>query len=131
MLVPRLAPIALVAEQAASNTIGSKDEFEIDNAVGAAGGKHQPCSPTDLDVLHRVLRASTDLALRKKVTWRVIFARLRNAFDPSIAFSTPQVGMQISVKVTDSSTIYAKVFRWNNGAPDVTGIGAGYRDIWK
>ena len=84
------------------------------------------------DFPYWVLRASTDVALSKKVTWQVIFARIRNAFDPAIAFDTPQVGTQISVKVTDSATIYAKVYEsWRNGAPDVTGIGGGFRYTWK
>ena len=62
----------------------------------------------------------------------MVFLRIRNAFDSAILFDTPQVGTQLSVKVTDSTTIYAKVYEsWKNGNTDVTGIGGGLRYTWK
>ncbi len=125
--------IADTATQQVEGTVGYKaavtKAFSITTSIGAG----ERFNDTTYDNFpYWVARASADLALSKALTWQLVFIRIRNAFDPDVAWNTPQIGTQASYKLNDSSTIYAKIYEsFKNHKADVDGVGVGYRFMWK
>ncbi|GAB4073012.1 hypothetical protein KHC28_20675 [Ancylobacter sonchi] len=92
----------------------------------AALGSHMPSGATDFP--YYSFTGSLSVKLSPVVTWTVIAARYRNAFDTDYGYETPELGTQLDFRLSDAHSVSVKLERdWKNGDVSYNAIELGYK----
>ena len=92
----------------------------------AALGSHMPSNATDF--AYYSVTGSLNVKLSSVVTWTVIAARYRNAFDTAYAYETPELSTQFDFRLSDAHSVSVKFERdWKNGDVSYDAIELGYK----
>lgn len=92
----------------------------------ASVGSHMPSDASDF--AYYSLTGSLNLKLTPVITWSVVTARYRNAFDTANAYETPELGTALDFKINDANSVSLKVARdWSNGEVSYNAIEVGYK----
>ncbi|MCB4771738.1 hypothetical protein LGR54_24305 [Ancylobacter sp. Lp-2] len=100
---------------------------EIWSVAGVAAlGSHMPSNATDFP--YYSFTGSLNVKLSSVVTWTVIAARYRNAFDTAYAYETPELSTQFDFRLSDAHSVSVKLERdWKNGDVSYDAIELGYK----
>lgn len=97
----------------------------LNGSVGIGGRWHQNPSTS---FAYYVFRVAIDYEVSQNVTWNVVSFRLRNAFDSSDNYRTPQVATGLTFALDARSSISVKVMRnWKEGELNSMGISVGFK----
>ena len=102
----------------------------LDEAWSLAGvaalGSHMPSGSTDFP--YYSFTGSLNVKLSPVVTWTVIAARYRNAFDTSYNYETPELSTQLDFRLSAAHSVSVKLERdWKEGDVSYDAIELGYK----
>ena len=99
--------------------------FSLNGSTGIGERWHQ--NP-DTSFPYYVFRIAVDYEINQNITWNVVSFRLRNAFDSSDNYRTPQVATGLTFALGPRSSISVKVMRnWKEGELNSMGIALGFK----
>ena len=100
--------------------------FSLTGSAGIGERWHQR---RDTSFPYYVFRVAVDYAINQNITWNVASFRLRNAFNSSDNYRTPQIATGLTFALDTRSSISLKVMRnWKEGELNSTGISLGFKE---